>query len=110
MTDREKLDFAEFKIDFHISKCGRCDVCNLWIPLEESHIAHRIPKTKSNLKKYGKGIIHHPLNLALTCPDCNSAVLINNDPVSKGLLIAKIERALIEDEVRLNIKRKVGKI
>ena len=38
-------------------------------------LAHRIPKTKGNIKKYGAYIIHHDKNLKLCCSlDCNVKV------------------------------------
>ncbi len=78
-TEREKFDIAQKKIQIYNLRGGTCEVCGKVIPYAEAQIAHRICKSKANLKKYGKEIIHHNLNLALTCSlKCNSGVNISN--------------------------------
>lgn len=61
-------------------------------------LAHRVAKSKANLKKYGAKVIHHRLNLAaVCCLNCNSAMLINPDSLPGHKLIMII-RAEIEGE------------
>ena len=70
-----------------------CVVCGKKIDWSTGQMAHRIPKTKQNIKTYGLKIIDHPFNLKTTCClRCNSAVLINNRPVEKEQLIEAIKR------------------
>ena len=60
-------------------------------------LAHRIPKAKSYLKKYGKEVIHHKLNLATVCSlKCNDAVLLDpkTHPIEAQELIEKINEVL----------------
>ena len=38
-------------------------------------IAHRLAQTKANIKKWGKGVIHHNVNLRAVCSlRCNASV------------------------------------
>ncbi|NVP22702.1 HNH endonuclease [Treponema phagedenis] len=71
----------------------KCTVCGKKIDWTTGQMAHRIPKTKLNIKKYGIGIIDHAFNLRTTCSlKCNSAVLIDNNPAEKEQLIEAIRR------------------
>ena len=70
-----------------------CVVCGKKIDWSTGQMAHRIPKTKQNIKTYGLKIIDHPFNLRITCClRCNSAVLINNRPIEKEQLNEAIKR------------------
>lgn len=73
----------------------RCAVCYKAVTFATGQLAHRMAKTKANLKKYGEKIIDHPMNLRLTCSlACNSAVLIDNKPIEKEQLIQSIKKAI----------------
>jgi len=76
MTEREVLEVSEMKIKLWSCASGRCEVCGRAISVHDAQLAHRIPQSRMNLRKYGKEIIHHPMNLAVTCPPCNSAVIV----------------------------------
>ncbi len=95
MTAKEKLEAQEKKIQIYNSRNCTCEVCNKNISFSEAQLAHRISKSKPNIKKYGKKVIHHNLNLALTCSDkfgrCNDSVNINNNPIAIGELIKDIK-------------------
>ncbi len=74
---------------------NKCEVCGNVMFFQDSQLAHRICKSKMHLKKYGKEIIHHSLNLALVCGlECNSAVNIGNNPMEVEKLIKRIEDSL----------------
>lgn len=94
MTAREKLEAEEKKKRIYYMKGGTCEVCGKVIPYAEAQLAHRIAKTRPNIKKYGKNVINHPLNLALTCSDrfgrCNDACNIGNNPVKVAKLLGEI--------------------
>ena len=91
MTAKEKLEANEKKIQIYNSMCGICEVCGKIIPFSDSQLAHRIPKTKMYLKKYGKKIIHHRMNLALVCGlECNSKVNVGNNPMSVEYIVKRI--------------------
>lgn len=84
MTGHEKQEAEDKKQWIYFSRGGECEVCGKTIPYNEAQLAHRIAKSKPNLAKYGKEIINHPINLALTCSDkfgrCNDSVNIGNNP------------------------------
>ena len=93
MTEREKFEANEKKEKIYNARGGVCEFCRKSVTLAESQMAHRI--SKGLVKKYGKEIIHHPLNLALTCGDklgrCNDAVNITNNPGATEKLLAEIK-------------------
>ena len=72
----------------------RCAVCGKKIDWNTGQLAHRIPKTKHNIKQYGLSVIDHPFNVWTTCSlRCNAAVLIDNRPIEKQQLIEAIKRS-----------------
>jgi len=95
VTEREQLDYATQRIYLFLRAEGKCEVCGRRINSETMQLAHRIPQTKRNLKKYGKEVIHHPKNLRATCSlSCNSKVDIRNHPVAQSNLLAEIEEEI----------------
>ena len=95
MNAREKLEANEKKIQIYNARNGTCEVCGKIIPQSEAQLAHRIPKTKMYLKKYGKEIIHHRLNLALVCGlECNSKVNIGNKPMEVEYIVDRVKEQL----------------
>ena len=59
-----------------------------------TQLAHRIAKTKPNLAKYGKDIIHHRLNLVPSCAGCNDSFNIGNNPVEVKKLVRRITQEI----------------
>ena len=95
MTTREQV--IQTKLRLLNQRGSRCEVCGKQLTLDTCQLAHRIPKTKYNLKTYGAKVIHHDLNLAVVCSlQCNSAVLCNiaTNPVEAGWIIKKIREAI----------------
>ena len=63
---------------------GQCVVCGQFLSTAHFQLAHVVPKTKPNIKKYGLDIIDHPDNLRLVCSlRCNSSVLIGAGRIAK---------------------------
>lgn len=60
-----------YRLDDYV--CQRCGIT-------ATEQAHRIAKTKSNYKHYGKDIIDHNFNIVSSCHDCNSSFNIGNKP------------------------------
>ena len=92
MTERERFEAAERKLE-QICEQRYCEVCGE--PLRKfgpPQWAHRIAQTEANIKKYGKAVIHHGLNLALVCarPRCNDAVNIGFSTEQADCLAAEI--------------------
>ena len=95
MTAREKFEANEKKIQIYNVRGGMCQVCYKIISLAESQLAHKISKSRQNIKKYGKEVIHHPKNIILTCGDkfgrCNDSVNISGNPMKVAELIEEIK-------------------
>jgi transcriptional regulator NrdR family protein len=95
MTYDEKEDALLLKNMILIEQRGICPVCEEEFTVQDQiQAAHRICKSKVNLKKYGKEIIHHRLNLACTHDVCNSSVLINPEAQTGKDLIQLIKEDL----------------
>ncbi len=93
MTERERIAIAEKKIRLLEARGHECEVCGKQINACTTQLAHRVIKSGDNLKKYGKAIIHHDLNLALTCSlYCNGKVIVNGLP--KEHLLIEIKEAI----------------
>ena len=93
----EKIRAEEMKFNRYC-ECGhRCEVCDKFMTYANAQISHRIPQHKKYIKKYGKSVIHHPLNWALTCSlKCNGAVLMDpaTHPSEAEVLVVKIKEDL----------------
>lgn len=104
MNERISFDTREMKMKKNREQRGYCPACNKQL-LAGAQLAHRINQGPNNIRnlereysgEYGRGIgkriIHHPLNMALTCPGCNHKSLIDNRPVDRVKLI----RAILAD-------------
>ena len=100
MDGRKQLLINEIKEKKFFEQGGRCGCIGCKAYLRDpyfTHLSHRIPQRKWALKKWGEEIIHHELNMILTCPNdrCNSAVQIS--PHKTELVnehIARIKEAL----------------
>lgn len=93
MTDREQSDYREQKMRL-LMKAGECKFPGCFRP--PVYLAHRISKTKYNLRTYGKEVIHNELNLAPVCsnPAHNDYFNIEHNPVEKEKLLRQIREAL----------------
>lgn len=95
-------EYREIILKKMIQQSGMCAVCNKALSLNQPQLAHILPKTKSNVKKYGLEIIDHERNLALVCSlKCNSAVLI-------GSAFYEREKMHVE-KIRKEIEKQDGK-
>lgn len=89
MTDRERIEVSELKVAMIHRAGGRCEVCGSDVGPYNTQLAHRIPQSNANLKKYGKEIVHHHYNLAVTCGlECNGAVIVHG--LEEERLVARI--------------------
>ncbi len=98
---KEQEEAIQLKRDIIAEQNGRCKVCCK--PFSNNNlpqIAHRLPKTKYNLKFYGKAIIHHRYNLVATCANCNSSVLLRRatHPIETEELIAEIKVSIMANK------------
>jgi len=74
----------------------RCRSCRLSVYRSGfPQIAHRIANTKANVKRYGKEVIDHPLNLAAACSlSCNAKMNIGFKTREADELAEKIRNLL----------------
>ena len=97
MNERERFEYQENRIRLMVERGCTCEVCGKHLDYGNLQLAHRIASTKGYLKKYGKDVIHHPLNLATVCSlKCNDAVLLDpkTHPIEAQELIEKIKESL----------------
>lgn len=95
MTAREKLEAEEKKIRIYFQAGGRCKICGNPVSMSEAQLAHKIAKSRQNIKHYGKEVIFHPKNMILTCGDkfgrCNDSVNIGFNTGKIAELLKEIE-------------------
>lgn len=77
MTEYDKLVANEAKEKRYRQALGQCEICHKQITRSEAQLAHRIPKHKKYILKWGQSVINHELNLMLTCPGCNSKAILS---------------------------------
>ena len=95
MTRKQK-EIAELKRQFIINRSsGICEHKDCENP--GNQVAHKISKSKSNIKKYGHDIVHHPKLLRWTCPEHNDSFNIGFKPAVIKIEIEKIKKAGIEN-------------
>ncbi len=83
MTDRDKFEAQELKERLYYER-RKCEVCGKVLGWNTAQLAHRVPKHKKYIKKYGKDFIHSSDNMALVCSlECNSKVIV--DPATRPL-------------------------
>lgn len=84
------------KIKKFIEQRAECFMCYKTITLYGSQLAHRIPKSKMNLRKYGDEMINHPDNMRLVCSlACNSAVLVRPGGIFEKDIVESIRKKLL---------------
>ena len=94
MTGKERLEAEEKRTRIYYRSGGRCEICEQPMPITTMQLGHRIGQTKPNLKKYGKEIIHHELNMKATCSlKCNSKADISFRPEEVRSLVEEIRSA-----------------
>ena len=94
MTGRERLEAEEKRTRIYYRSSGRCEICEQPMPITTMQLAHRIGQTKANLKKYGKEIIHHELNMKAVCGlRCNARADISFRTEEVKALVEEIRNA-----------------
>jgi hypothetical protein len=89
---RAKFEAEEKKIEILSAYNYRCIQCGG----QAIFLAHRIAKTKNNIKRYGTAVIHHEKNLLPVCsnPRCNDACNIGGRPGDVEKLVREIQEEL----------------
>ena len=95
MTNLEKIEAEERKQQRIIDNNYCCGVCEKQFSASELQLAHIIPKHVNHIKKWGLEVIHHPLNIVLTCNSkqgkCNDSVMLNPNSIPGLLHIKRIQ-------------------
>jgi len=92
MMDRKTLAISEMKLEKCHEQGYECPVCHEYVDMETGELAHKIPKSKWCLAKWGPEILHHRFNVDLVHHKCNDAVSISNHPVEMEALAEKIRK------------------
>ena len=91
MTERQQLNLEDQKKRIFAIYGGRCACCGK----PATQLAHQIPQTKRFLRKYGREVIHHRMNLLPVCNlRCNAKVDIGNRPLVVKQLVIDIRKAM----------------
>jgi hypothetical protein len=99
MTAREKLAANDMREELFAAATWHCVWCGGPLAVHGSaQLAHRVPKTKAFLMKWGPEVINDPLNLVPVCS------LAHNDAVSLGI-VGNAGKALLERIVRIHTGR-----
>lgn len=90
MTERQRFYANEQKRRLLALSGYTCERCGGpgW------QLAHRIPNTVANIRKYGPEVIHHEFNLAVTCDQCNQLVIVHG--TEEDRLVQAIQEDLWE--------------
>jgi len=90
MTNKEKFYANERREKIFAEAGYECVRCGEPV----AQLAHRIAKTKTNIKKYGELVINHNFNLVPVCnnPACNDSFNIGNNPRERDKLVMRITR------------------
>jgi len=96
MTDKESFFTGEMKEQLFSDYGWCCGICKKSLLSGVPQLAHRIPQSKRNIKKYGKEVIHHKLNMIpVESLECNAAASIAGDTIAIELLVNEIKADLI---------------
>ena len=96
MTERQSFDMQEQRQEIFKRDGYTCQACGESIyRFGTMQLAHRISQSVMNVKRYGKEVIHHPLNMASVCSlRCNDAMNIGFSTKQADELAEKIKREL----------------
>lgn len=94
MTERDKFAIDESRRYIFARAGWKCEICGKPVAYNGTpQVAHRIPQRM--IRKYGKEVIHHPLNLMAACSlKCNDKASISNQPVMIAALVSQIMATL----------------
>lgn len=73
-----------------------CWRCGEYLPQSRGQRAHRIARTKPNLKKYGPYVLDHHVNLWHSCSACNSYALRFESAAAREAMLTEIYADLEE--------------
>ena len=92
MTEREQFDLDETRRIVGARDGWQCRYCGC-TDSARLQLAHRVPKDKRYVERWGKRVIHHPHNLVMTCDLCNGKAEVDpkTRPLEAEMIIAEIQ-------------------
>lgn len=96
MTERQRFDMQEQRQEIFRRDEYTCQYCGESIyRFGNPQLAHRISQSVMNVKRYGREVINHPLNMASVCSlRCNDAQNIGFSTKQADELAEKIKLEL----------------
>lgn len=94
LEEQEKI--YNLKNQKFLEQHGICPACKKEFKSSDKlELAHIVPQRKWCLKRFGKEVIHHPLNMKLThSGNCNAKVQINPDSLQAEQLVFAIRNEI----------------
>jgi len=91
VTGKERREAVLIRDGFRCRRCGK----------RATQTAHRIAQTKTWVRKYGRKVIDHPMNLVSVCSlACNDSFNIGNKPEEREALVKEIKEAIEHEHNR----------
>ena len=117
MRANKKSEIDAMRRRLYFEQSGRCFVCSEPMVLTEDRgnpkrceIAHRLSKSKVNLRRWGERVMNYRLNLRGTHPSCNSVVSLNPDSLEAERLVYDIQKSLKRESDRRYQGRAMGRM
>jgi len=95
MTERERLDVWEERLEIYNRDGGICQYCGKHVDINAFQVAHRIANVIWARKKYGGNVIDHVLNKACTHGGaCNDLIQITHNQIEVEALVNRIREEI----------------
>jgi hypothetical protein len=103
------MSYAEDQAEIALIRYSHCCwLCGQYLHGTNSGRAHRIAQNKANVKKYGRSILDHNLNIYMSCNECNSYATkykLDRDgerlQLNSGKISNRVSRLTAEDAAAL---------
>lgn len=92
---RRSETLRDQRLELYAAQHELCETCGLPIALAEAELAHKIPEALWAFARWGRRVIDHPLNKAMTHRGyCNDQQNIQNRPLDCEVLVSRIREAI----------------
>jgi len=101
-SERLDLEIGEMKLRLCAEQQYRCACgCGWYVVADQCDLAHRIPQSKPNLKKYGEVVIHNRLNMGAVVAgslSCNKKIELGKAHIAEQRELLERIYADMEDK------------